>query len=95
MTNQKTPAYMTASEVSRELREPLSKIISAISDGRISPAGRAGASANAAYIFRADDLPAVRAAIDGNAPAPAFHKVASTQDIRAKATALRRAMEAR
>lgn len=90
-----TQTFVTASELSREIGQPLSRILAAIESGKIRPAGRAGAAANAAFIFSARDIPTVRECIAGepHASAPGPHKCQNVAEVKAKASALRRAMQ--
>lgn len=85
--------FLTASETSRGADVPLSQLLKAVADGRIIPAGRAGTSKNSPMLFLAGDLPAITAALRGEAVAVAGrkHACSNLQEVVAKADAFRRA----
>ncbi len=88
-----TPRFLTASEVARAAGVAVSLILRAVSEGKVVPAGRAGHSKNAAILFAASDVPAISAAIRGEAVAAAGkpHQCATLAEIEAKGAAFRRA----
>ena len=84
--------FLTASETAREIKVPVSQVLAAVEAGSLVPAGRAGSSKNAAILFLASDLPAIRAAIEsGAAAAMRPHLCRSAGDVREKGEAFRRA----
>ena len=85
--------FITASEAARGANVPLTQILRAVADGKLTPAGRAGASRNSAVLFLASDQPIITAVMSGAAVASAGkpHVCGSLTEIEAKAAALRRA----
>jgi hypothetical protein len=61
--------FFTASELSRELGLPSSRIISGVESGLIEADGRAGSSRNSPLIFNADRIESIRAALTADRPA--------------------------
>ena len=85
--------FLTASELSRAINCPLSRVTHALDAGIIAADGRAGNAANAAIIFGSDRLEDIKAALDKGAPAPRPTPSLTTAEISAKAAALNRAVE--
>jgi hypothetical protein len=85
--------FLTASELSRATGHPLSRILAAIESDIVAADGRAGNHPNSAFIFAAERVDAIKAAIDTGAPAPAPAPLADLADVPAKAEAIRRAKQ--
>ena len=64
------PQFITLNELSREAGLPVSRINAAVEAGVIVPAGRAGTHNHSPVLFRAGDLPQLKAALCGAAYKP-------------------------
>lgn len=90
--------FISASELSREIGCSVGRILNAVETGIISPAGKAGASKNAALIFLRDDITTIKNALEAagrfkavaTAPRPP-HQCRDASEVLAKAQALVRA----
>jgi hypothetical protein len=76
-------SFLTASELSRAVNCPLTRITHAITTGLISPDGRAGKATNAAILFNAERIESIRATLEKNAPSR--RHAHSPEDLRLKA----------
>ena len=85
--------FITLSELSRTTGQPVSRLNAAIQGGQLIPDGKAGASANAPVIFRADRLESIKAVIAKFASAPTRRAVYGFENerIKAKVSALTKA----
>ena len=84
--------YLTASELSRAVNCPLSRITNAIIAGIITADGRAGQGSNAPILFNADRTEAIRAALAKSTTPSRKHAVSPEgQRIKAKVAALAKA----
>jgi hypothetical protein len=87
--------FNTASEVAREIRQPVSRVLAAVDSGILTPAGRAGSNKNSPVIFEESAIPAIRAALETGSKATALcpHKCENVAEIRAKHSAFLRAQK--
>jgi len=83
--------FLTASELSRAVNCPLSRITKAINAGRITADGRAGQGSNAPILFSADRTEAIKATIQTSAPSRKHAVSAEGQRIKAKLAELNKA----
>ena len=84
--------YLTASELSRAVNCPLSRITNAIIAGLITADGRAGNATNAPILFSADRTEAIKAALAKPTTPSRKHAVsAEGHRIKAKVAALNKA----
>ncbi len=86
--------YLTATQLSREAKCSVGKIINYVSEGLITPAGRAGSGLNSAIIFSEADLPRILETLKGvPTPVGGRRPCRSAAAVEAKASALLRARE--
>jgi hypothetical protein len=85
--------FLTATETARACNSSLSALLRAVSDGRITPAAKAGAAKNGPILFFQTDVPAITAALTGEALATAGrpHQCGSLAEIQAAGEAFMRA----
>ena len=85
--------YLTASELSRAVNCPLSRITNAIIAGLITADGRAGNATNAPILFNADRAEAIKSKLAESANAPRRKHAVSPEGhrIKAKVAALNKA----
>jgi hypothetical protein len=84
--------FLTTSELSRRLSRPIAQVLRGVQDGILQPAGRCGAFANSAVIWREADLPAIEETLAGRAErGGGGHTCSSAAEVRSKFDAMRRA----
>jgi hypothetical protein len=83
--------FLTASELSRAVNCPLSRITNAINAGRITADGRAGQGSNAPILFNSDRIEVIKAAIQTSAPTRKHAVSPEAKRIKAKVAALNKA----
>lgn len=83
--------FLTASELSRAVNCPLSRITNLINAGLISADARAGQATNAPFLFSADRTEAIKATIQTSAPSRKHAVSAEGQRIKAKLAELNKA----
>ena len=76
-------SFLTASELSRALNCPVSRITNLINAGLITADGRAGKAANAPILFSESRIESIRATIETSAPSR--RHALSPEDLRIKA----------
>jgi len=84
--------FLTASELSRAVNCPLSRITNAINAGRITADGRAGQGSNAPILFNSDRIEVIKAALAMSTNPTRKHAVSpEAKRIKAKVAALNKA----